>query len=190
MAVTSDRSQLAAKRSSFPNPEAHTLLKDVMSKEPLTPATTNADPAWADAVRWTVNTLIQAEELGITKANIASKLAEAKANKNQADIRRFLGVEGDFGKQLGLRRVAIQRVRRGARPHARGRRVLDALTFPSRPPLPPGSGRRAAGARSSTARSASPPGRSRAAGGSRSTTGTARPSSRACLPRAARAASA
>ncbi|MFN7741146.1 MAG: amino acid ABC transporter substrate-binding protein, partial [Cyanobacteriota bacterium] len=61
-----------------------------------------ADPAWADAVRWTVNTLIQAEELGITKANIASKLAEATANKNQADLRRFLGVEGDFGKQLGL----------------------------------------------------------------------------------------
>jgi general L-amino acid transport system substrate-binding protein len=101
-AVTSDRSQLAAKRSSFPNPEAHTLLKDVMSKEPLTPATTNADPAWADAVRWTVNALIQAEELGITKANISSKVAEAKANPNQADLRRFLGVEGDFGKQLGL----------------------------------------------------------------------------------------
>ncbi len=102
IAVTSDRSQLAAKRSSFPDPGAHTLLNDVMSKEPLTPATTNADPAWADAVRWTVNTLIQAEELGITKANIASKLAEANANKNQADLRRFLGVEGDFGKQLGL----------------------------------------------------------------------------------------
>jgi general L-amino acid transport system substrate-binding protein len=73
-----------------------------MSKEPLSPATTNADPAWADAVRWTVNTLIQAEELGITKANIANKLAVASANKNQADLRRFLGVEGDFGKQLGL----------------------------------------------------------------------------------------
>jgi general L-amino acid transport system substrate-binding protein len=102
IAVTSDRSQLAAKRSSFPNPGAHTLLPDVMSKEPLTPATTNADPAWADAVRWTVNSLIQAEELGITQANIAGKLAEAKANKNQADLRRFLGVEGDFGKQLGL----------------------------------------------------------------------------------------
>jgi general L-amino acid transport system substrate-binding protein len=102
IAVTSDRSQLAAKRSSFPDPGAHTLLNDVMSKEPLTPATTNADPAWADAVRWTVNTLIQAEELGITKANIASKLAEASANKNRADLRRFLGVEGDFGKQLGL----------------------------------------------------------------------------------------
>jgi len=102
VAVTSDRSQLAGKRSSFPQPDAHTLLPDVMSKEPLAPATVNADPVWADAVRWTVNTLFQAEELGITKANIAAKVAEAKANPNQADLRRFLGVEGEFGKQLGL----------------------------------------------------------------------------------------
>jgi general L-amino acid transport system substrate-binding protein len=53
-------------------------------------------------MRWTVFALFQAEELGITKANVAAKVAEAKANKNLADLRRFLGVEGDFGKQLGL----------------------------------------------------------------------------------------
>jgi general L-amino acid transport system substrate-binding protein len=102
VAVTSDRSQLAAKRTSFPNPAEHVLLPDVMSKEPLTPATVNADPLWADVVRWTVNTLFQAEELGITQANVAAKVAEAKANPKLADLRRFLGVEGDFGKQLGL----------------------------------------------------------------------------------------
>jgi general L-amino acid transport system substrate-binding protein len=102
IAVTSDRSQLAGKRTSFPKPDEHTLLPDVMSKEPLTPATTNADPAWADAVRWIVNGLFQAEESGITQANVEAKVAEAKANTNQADLRRFLGVEGDFGKQLGL----------------------------------------------------------------------------------------
>jgi len=102
VAVTSDRSQLAAKRTSFPIPAAHTLLPDVLSKEPLTPATVNADPAWADAVRWTIYSLMQAEELGITQANVTAKVAEAKANPNLADLRRFLGVEGDFGKQLGL----------------------------------------------------------------------------------------
>ena len=102
VAVTSDRSQLAAKRSSFPNPDEHLLLPEVMSKEPLTPATVQGDPTWSDAIRWTVFALFQAEELGITKANVAAKLAEAKANTNQADLRRFLGVEGDFGKQLGL----------------------------------------------------------------------------------------
>ncbi|MCP9808806.1 amino acid ABC transporter substrate-binding protein [Cyanobium sp. HWJ4-Hawea] len=102
VAVTSDRSQLAAKRTSFPNPAGHTLLPEVLSKEPLTPATVNGDPAWADAVRWTIYALMQAEELGITQANLQAKLAEAKANPNLADLRRFLGVEGDFGKQLVL----------------------------------------------------------------------------------------
>ncbi|MEB3323562.1 MAG: amino acid ABC transporter substrate-binding protein [Synechococcaceae cyanobacterium] len=102
VAVTSDRSQLAAKRTSFPDPAGHTLLSEVMSKEPLSPATTNADPAWADAVRWTVYALMQAEELGITQASVAARQAEARANTNLADLRRFLGVEGDFGRQLGL----------------------------------------------------------------------------------------
>ena len=102
VAVTSDRSQLAGKRTSFPNPDAHTLLPEVLSKEPLSPATVNADPAWADAVRWIIFGLMQAEELGITQANVDAKVAEAKANTNLADLRRFLGVEGDFGKQLGL----------------------------------------------------------------------------------------
>ena len=102
VAVTSDRSQLAGKRSSFPNADQHALLPEVMSKEPLTPASVNSDPVWADAVRWTIYALMQAEELGITQANVDAKLAEAKAKPNLADLRRFLGIEGDFGKQLGL----------------------------------------------------------------------------------------
>ena len=102
VAVTSDRSQLAGKRTSFPKPDDHTLLPDVLSKEPLAPATTNADPAWSDAVRWIVYGLMQAEESGISQASIDAKLAEAKAKTNLADLRRFLGVEGEFGKQLGL----------------------------------------------------------------------------------------
>ena len=102
VAVTSDRSQLAGKRTNFPDPAAHALLPDVLSKEPLAPATVNADPAWADAVRWVTYALMQAEELGITQANVADRVKAAKANTNQADLRRFLGVEGEFGKQLGL----------------------------------------------------------------------------------------
>jgi general L-amino acid transport system substrate-binding protein len=102
VAVTTDRSGLAAKRTGFPSPSEHILLPDVLSKEPLNPATVNSDPAWADAVRWVVYSLIQAEEMGITAANIDAKVAEAKANKNLAQLRRFFGVEGDLGKQLGL----------------------------------------------------------------------------------------
>jgi len=101
-AVTSDRSQLAAKKTSFPDPDAHVLLPEVLSKEPLGPVTVNNDSALADALRWVVFATMQAEESGITAANLKQKLAFAKANPNQADLRRFLGVEGDFGKQLGL----------------------------------------------------------------------------------------
>jgi general L-amino acid transport system substrate-binding protein len=102
VAVTSDRSQLAGKRTNFPSPDQHSLLPDVLSKEPLAPATVNADPVWSDAVRWIVHALMQAEELGLTQANIDVRLAEARANTSLADLRRFLGIDGDFGKQLGL----------------------------------------------------------------------------------------
>ena len=102
VAVTSDRSQLAGKRTSFPSPDDHVLLPDVLSKEPLTPASVNADPAWSDAIRWTVYALMQAEELGISQATIDRNIEQARANPNLAELRRFLGIEGDFGKQLGL----------------------------------------------------------------------------------------
>jgi general L-amino acid transport system substrate-binding protein len=101
-AISSDRSGLAAKRSSFPDPAAHRVLNALMSKEPLAPASSKADPAWADVLRWTIYALMQAEELGISQSTIDARLAEARANPNQADLRRFLGVEGDFGRQLGL----------------------------------------------------------------------------------------
>ena len=101
-AVSIDRSALAAQRTTFADPAAHQILPAVLSKEPLAPATMEADPAWADAVRWIVYALFEAEEQGITQANVAAKLAEAKANPKLADRRRFLGVEGNLGSQLGL----------------------------------------------------------------------------------------
>jgi general L-amino acid transport system substrate-binding protein len=109
-AVTSDRSQLAAKKSSFPDPEAHSLLPDVLSKEPLGPVTVNNDSGLGDALRWVVFATMQAEESGINSKNIKEKVAFAKANPNQADLRRFLGVEGDLGKQLGLPADFVPRV--------------------------------------------------------------------------------
>lgn len=101
-AITSDRSGLAARRSRFRDPAAHRLLAISLSKEPLAPVTAQADPAWSDAVRWVVYGLIEAEQQGITQANVAAKLAEAKADPSLAARRRFLGVEGHLGRQLGL----------------------------------------------------------------------------------------
>jgi general L-amino acid transport system substrate-binding protein len=101
-AVTSDRSGLAARRSRFADPGAHRILPELLSREPLAPATAQSDPAWADAVRWVVYALIEAEERGITQANVKATLAAAKADPARAELRRFLGVEAELGSQLGL----------------------------------------------------------------------------------------
>lgn len=101
-AITSDSSLLAAKRSGFKDPGDHGLLPELLSKEPSAKVTVQADPAWADAVRWVTYTLIQAEESGLTQANIEASRDAAQADTNQAERRRFLGIEGDFGRQLGL----------------------------------------------------------------------------------------
>ena len=101
-AITSDRSGLAARRTKLAEPGVHRILPEVLSKEPQAPATVQSDPAWADAVRWIVYALFEAEEQGITQANVKAKLAEAKANPKLAERRRLLGVEGNLGSQLGL----------------------------------------------------------------------------------------
>lgn len=96
-AITSDRSQLAAKRTALPNPNDNILLDDVLSKEPLGPVTVNNDSRWFDVVRWVTFGLMQAEEFGITQANVATKI-----NDKSPDVKRFLGAEGDLGQKLGL----------------------------------------------------------------------------------------
>ncbi|UZQ55549.1 amino acid ABC transporter substrate-binding protein [Trichothermofontia sichuanensis B231] len=95
---TSDKSQLFARRTQFPNPEEHILLDVTMSKEPLGPVTMNNDSQWYDVVKWVTFGLIQAEEFKITQANV-DQVAASSTNK---DVRAFLGLEGDFGPQLGL----------------------------------------------------------------------------------------
>lgn len=102
-AVTSGRALLAARRSSLDQPNAHRLLDEAISKEPFAPATRQGDPAWADAVRWTVYALIEAEELGLNQANLKARQVEAAARPAHTRLRRLLGLEGQLGNQLGLR---------------------------------------------------------------------------------------
>ena len=101
-AMTSDRSQLAAARSSFPDPDQHIILDVVLSKEPLAPASVGGDQRLGDAMRWVVFALIAAEEFDITQENIDSKLQQAKANPQLSSLRRFLGVDAGLGQKLGL----------------------------------------------------------------------------------------
>jgi general L-amino acid transport system substrate-binding protein len=95
---TTDRSGLAAQRTKLTNPDAHTVLPEIISKEPLGPVVRQGDDQWFNIVRWTLNALINAEEMGITKANAKARLA---GTENPA-IKRLLGGEGKFGEELGL----------------------------------------------------------------------------------------
>jgi general L-amino acid transport system substrate-binding protein len=95
---TSDKSQLNARRTQFPSPDDHIILDVTMSKEPLGPVTMNNDSQWFDVVKWVTYGLVQAEEFGITQANVG----EIAESTDSQDIKTFLGVEGDFGEQLGI----------------------------------------------------------------------------------------
>jgi len=97
-AVTSDRSQLVARRTTFANPDDHVILDVVMSKEPLGPVVPLGDDQWFNVVKWTVFATIEAEELGLTAANVEQ---EASASENPV-VRRLLGAEGELGATLGL----------------------------------------------------------------------------------------
>jgi general L-amino acid transport system substrate-binding protein len=96
-AVTTDSSGLAARKATSAKPEAYRILGEVISKEPLAPFFAQNDSRWADVVRWTVLSTIYAEEIDLNSRNIDS----AKASADPV-VRRFLGVEGNSGKGLGL----------------------------------------------------------------------------------------
>ena len=96
---TTDASGLAATRATFEAPGDHTLLPEIISKEPLGPLVRHGDDEWADVVRWTLNALITAEELGVTSANVAEMSAAAG---NNPEVNRLLGTEDTLGEMLGL----------------------------------------------------------------------------------------
>ena len=96
-AATSDRSQLTARRAVMNKPEEHQVLKVVLSKEPLGPLTADGDSQWFDVVEWITYAIIQAEQLGINSENV-----DSFAKTEDPQIRRFLGLEGTLGKDLGL----------------------------------------------------------------------------------------
>ena len=97
-ALTNDKSGLASNKAGFPNPSAHLVLPETISKEPLAPAVRQNDSQWMAVVKWTVFALIGAEEMGINSGNV-DKMRSSPPSPEHA---RFLGVEGDLNKGLGL----------------------------------------------------------------------------------------
>jgi len=97
-ALTTDRSGLAAVRSAQgAGAEEHVILPETISKEPLGPAVRQGDARFADIVRWSLNAMIEAEELGVTSKNVDEQMKSSNPG-----IQRLLGVSGELGKQLGL----------------------------------------------------------------------------------------
>jgi general L-amino acid transport system substrate-binding protein len=109
-ALTSDKSQLAALRTTLSDPSGWATLPETLSKEPLGPMYLGGDPVFADIVNWSVYATFQAEEYGITSANVDQIIAEqsalladdVEANEN-ANLVRFLGLsEDNYGTALGI----------------------------------------------------------------------------------------
>ena len=95
---TTDRSGLAAIISTdAPNPDDYVILPETISKEPLGPVVRRGDDAWFTIVKWLVYALIEAEEKGVTQANVASMM-----NSDDPVVKRLLGTSGDMGTKLGL----------------------------------------------------------------------------------------
>ena len=95
---TTDASGLAATRSTFENPNDHVILPEIISKEPLGPLVRHGDDQWADVVRWVLNAMIIADEIGITSSNVA----DMAKNSKLPEVNRLLGSEGKYGEMLGL----------------------------------------------------------------------------------------
>ena len=94
---TTDASGLYASRAGYPDPSAHVVLPEIVSKEPLGPAVRHGDSEWADIVRWSLNAMIIGEELGITSGNVDEMMSS-----NNPEVLRLLGAEPGYGAMLGL----------------------------------------------------------------------------------------
>ena len=97
-AYTTDASGLASVRNKeATNPDDHVILPDLISKEPLGPSVRRGDDEFFAIVKWVVYALIEAEEYGITQANV-----DQMKSSTDPVVQRILGTSEDTGKLLGL----------------------------------------------------------------------------------------
>jgi general L-amino acid transport system substrate-binding protein len=94
---TTDQSGLYAQRLKLTDPGEHKVLPEIISKEPLGPVVRQGDDQWFNIVKWVHIATVNAEELGVTQANVDEMMAGDNPN-----IKRLLGSEGEFGAALGL----------------------------------------------------------------------------------------
>lgn len=97
--LTSDQSQLYGLRIKLLKPDESIVLPEVISKEPLGPVVRKGDGKWFDIVRWSFFAMLSAEEAGVSSANV-----DAMLKSDNPDVKRLLGVEGQMGENLGLKK--------------------------------------------------------------------------------------
>ncbi len=95
---TQDDTSLATMRAGLKDPDNYIILPEVLSKEPVGAVVRQNDSEWANVAHWVFAALVNAEELGITQANVR-QLAQSSDNP---DVRRILGAAGTLGPDAGL----------------------------------------------------------------------------------------
>jgi general L-amino acid transport system substrate-binding protein len=102
---TTDVSGLYAERLKLANPADHSVLPEVISKEPLGPMVRHGDDQWFDLVKWVLFAMVDAEELGITQKNV-----DDMAKSDKPELKRAFGTDGNLGEQLGLTKDWVIRI--------------------------------------------------------------------------------
>ncbi|WP_151702313.1 amino acid ABC transporter substrate-binding protein [Nitrincola alkalilacustris] len=95
--LTSDQSQLYSLRIGMSDPDSAEVLPEVISKEPLGPVVRQGDDQWFNIVKWALFAQVNAEELGVTSANV-----DEMKGSNDPNVQRLLGTSGNMGELLGL----------------------------------------------------------------------------------------
>lgn len=94
---TTDKSALVSGQVIMTDPSAHVILAETMSKEPLGPVVRHGDDQWFDIIQWSTFCTMQAEEKGVSSANVEEMLGS-----EDPEIQSLLGVVNDLGVKLGL----------------------------------------------------------------------------------------
>jgi general L-amino acid transport system substrate-binding protein len=103
--LSADVTMLGMARHKLADAAEHIILPELASKQPVGPVVRQGDADWFSVVRWTIYALIAAEELGVNSGNV-----DAMKGSGSSEVRRFLGIDFDFGKRLGLSPDWTQRV--------------------------------------------------------------------------------
>jgi general L-amino acid transport system substrate-binding protein len=103
--LSADVSMLGLARQQLADPSEHMILPEIATRQLVGPAVRQSDEDWFSVVRWTIYALIAAEELGITSTNV-----DAMKGSTSAEVRRFLGIDTDFGRRVGLSADWTQRM--------------------------------------------------------------------------------